>query len=457
MISIITPTNNPKWLNIAHKGLLSQTFEDWEWIIVLNHPENEDIIRPDFEDKRIKILDDNEDCGNIGALKHFAALHSTGDIILELDHDDLLTPDCLEKVNKTFKSNPDATMVYSNSISVDIKTKVQTRIYNGSGWEYTDGKVMGKSYKIPKLPILTPQNFSRIWFAPNHVRAWRAKSYWRIDGHDVTLKLADDHDLTIRNYLEGKIVGIDEVLYIQHSHENNTSGMESKVFQDIQNMQWANYNKYILDMAEKWSADNGLINVDLCGAINPYKDYITYDLHDANIIGDLNDTWKLEDNSVGILRANDALEHMVDPIHAMNEAWRVLAHGGFFFIAVPSTDGRGAFQDPTHKSFWNSNSFFYYTNPDTRKYIEPACHCKFQTIKMSNEFPNPFCKQHEIVYTYAHLIAIKDGSVFHGDNKWHNINELSDNDILDISVSQKKRKCKPIPLKIVKTPRKSKK
>ncbi len=30
-------------------------------------------------------------------------------------------------------------------------------------------------------------------------------------------------------------------------------------------------------------------------------------------------------------------------------------------ILVPSTDGRGAFQDPTHVSFWNINSFMYYS------------------------------------------------------------------------------------------------
>ena len=29
---------------------------------------------------------------------------------------------------------------------------------------------------------------------------------------------------------------------------------------------------------------------------------------------------------------------------------------------TPSTDGRGAYQDPTHVAFYNENSFWYYTN-----------------------------------------------------------------------------------------------
>jgi hypothetical protein len=44
----------------------------------------------------------------------------------------------------------------------------------------------------------------------------------------------------------------------------------------------------------------------------------------------------------------------------MNELWRVLGPGGTAEIAVPTTDGPGAFQDPTHVSFWNRRSFLYY-------------------------------------------------------------------------------------------------
>jgi hypothetical protein len=44
----------------------------------------------------------------------------------------------------------------------------------------------------------------------------------------------------------------------------------------------------------------------------------------------------------------------------MEEAYRCLKPGGTFEIMVPSTDGRGAFQDPTHKTWWNMNSFSYY-------------------------------------------------------------------------------------------------
>jgi hypothetical protein len=54
------------------------------------------------------------------------------------------------------------------------------------------------------------------------------------------------------------------------------------------------------------------------------------------------------------------LEHLPDKIFAMNELWRILRPGGIVEIFVPTTEGSGAFQDPTHVSFWNRRSFLYY-------------------------------------------------------------------------------------------------
>ena len=80
----------------------------------------------------------------------------------------------------------------------------------------------------------------------------------------------------------------------------------------------------------------------------------------ADKIADLSKYWPWDDNSVDEIRAYDIIEHLPNKIHTVNEAWRVLKPGGIFDIIVPTTDGRGAFQDPQHISFWNLNSFQYY-------------------------------------------------------------------------------------------------
>lgn len=70
----------------------------------------------------------------------------------------------------------------------------------------------------------------------------------------------------------------------------------------------------------------------------------------------------VDDNSCEVIRGHDAIEHIVDGYKLIKEIWRVGVDGALVDILVPSTDGRGAFQDQTHKSFYNQNSFGYWIN-----------------------------------------------------------------------------------------------
>ena len=94
----------------------------------------------------------------------------------------------------------------------------------------------------------------------------------------------------------------------------------------------------------------------------------------------------------------------------MAEIHRVLCHGGWAFIEVPSTDGRGAWQDPTHISYWNKNSFFYYTRREQARFIDNET-IRFQVYKLNDYFPNDFMREHNILVTCAVLVAIKDDSI----------------------------------------------
>lgn len=81
---------------------------------------------------------------------------------------------------------------------------------------------------------------------------------------------------------------------------------------------------------------------------------------DLNI--DVCDGFPFENNSVEEICAFDFMEHcpISKVVFVMSEIHRVLKPEGIFRFSIPSTDGRGAFQDPTHKSFWNINSWLYY-------------------------------------------------------------------------------------------------
>ena len=96
------------------------------------------------------------------------------------------------------------------------------------------------------------------------------------------------------------------------------------------------------------------LNLGCCDA--PLGGYVNVDLvpgPGVDQVADLRQSWPWPDNSVEYIRAWDIVEHLPDKIFTMNETWRVLQPGGRVEIAVPTTDGTGAFQDPTHVSFWN--------------------------------------------------------------------------------------------------------
>jgi hypothetical protein len=70
--------------------------------------------------------------------------------------------------------------------------------------------------------------------------------------------------------------------------------------------------------------------------------------------------WPWASSSVDFIMARDIIEHLPDKIGTMNQAWMALKRKGMIYIDIPTTDGRAAFQDPTHVSFWNRNSFWYF-------------------------------------------------------------------------------------------------
>lgn len=92
----------------------------------------------------------------------------------------------------------------------------------------------------------------------------------------------------------------------------------------------------------------------------------------VDIVADLDSSpWPWETSSVKHVHAHHVVEHLKDKIQTMNEIHRILVPGGFTDIEVPTTGGPGAFQDPTHVSFWNERSFLYFSEGATWDALAP--------------------------------------------------------------------------------------
>jgi O-antigen biosynthesis protein len=404
--SVFTPSHRPRYLDECYESLRRQTCQDWEWVVVLNGGAAWRPVSPDGR-VRLMVADGVE---GVGALKRLACEQAGGEILVELDHDDLLASEALEEIGRAFDGNPEASLVYSHAAQIlHDGSRDDSRFDESNGWAYHETVVDGQAVQYVRSLEPTPHNVSYIWFAPNHVRAYRRTAYLEVDGYDAGRRVLDDQDLMCRLYRVGPFRLIDKCLYLQRMHPANTQReQETNAF--IQEETVRLYDRYIEGNAIAWASREGLAVLDFGAAHNRPEGYIGVDKRPGpgvDLVAHLPDGLDMSDSSVGVIRAVDFLEHVSDKVGLMNEIYRLLAPGGLLLSETPSTDGRGAFQDPTHVAYYNENSFWYYTDANYRNFV-PDIKAGFQISRLVTSFPSEWHRAHNISYVTANLIALKE-------------------------------------------------
>lgn len=402
LLSVFTPSHRPTYLDDCYRSLVRQTYADWEWVVLLNGGAE---WHPPEDDPRVRVVAEHRISG-VGPAKAAACGHTKGDVLVELDHDDLLASDCLARLAETFSERPDAVMVSSDWADIEADGSPSEFRYDAaSGWEYEDAVVDGLAVHVCRGLVPSPHNVGFVWWAPNHVRAFRREAFERVGGYDPTFGVADDHKLMVRLFLEGPFVHIPHCLYFQRRHSEQTqvdAHRNAEIQAHTVNLYWQS----IKGLTSAWCARHGLTEVRVVvpgrlvmrsseagttAAIDPDHPFLPF-----------------PDDSVGSLDVTDVLQHVVDRGAFFNECHRVLAHGGLCFTDTPSTDGRGAFQDPSYRSFWNENSFWYLTQAILRPLV-PGLRARFQVSALRTWYPTPWHEANKISYVQANLIAIKEG------------------------------------------------
>lgn len=404
--SVFTPSHQPRFLDECLATLRAQSFSGWEWIVVLNNGAR---WRPEHQDDRIRV-EVADGIKGVGAAKRRACELARGEILVELDHDDLLSKDCLAELVKAFDDNPEAVLVYSNTAQINEDgSRDESRFDETHGWQYEEVDVDGRKVLQAISMAPTPHNVSYIWYAPNHVRAFRREIYEKVGGYDETRTVLDDQDLMCRLYQVGDFHRVPRCLYLQRVHCGNTQH-DAEVNAHIQRETVALYDENIEPNLLAWAERRGLLALDLGAAHRKPPGYLGVDQYDGDevdIVATLPAPLDLPDDSVGVIRAVDFLEHVPAKVPLINELYRVLAPGGMLLTLTPSSDGRGAYQDPTHVAFYNENSFWYYTDDQYRTFV-PEIKARFQSSRLVTYYPSEWHQLHQISYVAANLIAIKD-------------------------------------------------
>jgi len=164
-VSVFTPSNHTRFLDECLNSLLAQSYPDWEWVVLLNQGMR---WRPERDDPRVRVLVD-DDLAGVGAAKRRACAEAASEILVELDHDDLLTSQCLAAVVNAFDERPEVGFVYSDWAQIGPDGgREDSRFAETSGWTYREEKVDGEDRLVFEAMEPTPHNVSYIWYAPNH-------------------------------------------------------------------------------------------------------------------------------------------------------------------------------------------------------------------------------------------------------------------------------------------------
>lgn len=159
----------------------------------------------------VRIIVAPKELKTIGALKRFGFMQASSEWVAELDHDDLLTPDCVAELRKAFDAG--AEFVYSNMAA-----------FSGDDWDadtfwpantptrpcsiYGRDLLEGIAEFTPHTILAASHN------GPCHVRAWTKELYKRIGGHDEAIHLTEDLELLARTYLaRPRVTHITKALY----------------------------------------------------------------------------------------------------------------------------------------------------------------------------------------------------------------------------------------------------
>ena len=211
----------------VYNSLKKQTWKDWEWVILDDSPEEEhfEFLKSGLKDKRIRLYKRAFNSGNIGNVKNEVVSLCRGKYVLEMDHDDELTPTIIEEAVKAFDADPEVGFVYADF----------SNIYeNGKNFNYGNHFALGYSGNymqkyndkwiyVVSTPNINSTTLSHIVSVPNHPRIWKKDVLMQMGNYSEFLPICDDYHILVKTACFTKMARIHKLGYIQYMNEGNNN------------------------------------------------------------------------------------------------------------------------------------------------------------------------------------------------------------------------------------------
>lgn len=194
LVSVVMSVyNGEKYLRESMESILSQTFTDFEFIVVDDGSiDKSKHVIASFTDKRIKYVY-QENQGIVGALNVGVAA-AQGRFIARMDADDIAEPARLLQQVKYLEMNPRCVAVGGNLIFIDEQGK-----------KVLDSPLLLKDGDI-KLEMLVRSPFG------HPAVTFRKRQFLQAGGYSAEFKVAEDYDLWVRLARFGTFANINQTV-----------------------------------------------------------------------------------------------------------------------------------------------------------------------------------------------------------------------------------------------------
>lgn len=243
LVSVFTPAyKTGDKIEKPFRSLLAQTYPDWEWVVVDDSDDDGATFKRlsgiAEQDSRIRVYKESRPSGRIGTVKRTACGVARGKFLVELDHDDELTPNALRWIVEAFEANPEAGFVYTDFTECFEDGGPFTYV---PGWGFGYGSYRqevhgGIKYMVCNAPNINAKTIRHIVAAPNHTRVWRKSFYDEVGGHRDLLHVADDYELMIRTFLKTRMVRVSRLCYIQYRNIDGSGNTHQARNKEIQRL-----------------------------------------------------------------------------------------------------------------------------------------------------------------------------------------------------------------------------
>lgn len=253
LVSVFTPAYmSGDRIERAYVSLCAQTYRNWEWIVYDDSPDDETfktVSEISGRDPRVHLFRSDVNCGRIGEVKRRCCGLARGSILVELDHDDELTENCLTDVVAAFEAFPEAGFAYTDCAEIYENGVNGTygETYAFGFGSYRVEKYRGHGYMVTNYPEINAKTVRHIVGMPNHVRAWRTSAYHDAGGYNSEVHVADDYELLLRTFLTTRMVHIKRFGYVQYlsTEGSNTQRLRNREIQRLVHAFAAKYEPQI--------------------------------------------------------------------------------------------------------------------------------------------------------------------------------------------------------------------